>query len=74
LIEWQESMRYKASSSAAKTLWLNHSRSTEVRDRHSYPPVGEVIWMDNGKPWFILTVEDALYNAELSEYIRATGP
>jgi hypothetical protein len=46
-----ESMRYKLSSSTKKTLWLNRSRSTEVRD--GKPPVGEVIWMDDGKPWFI---------------------
>ena len=74
LIVWQESMRYQRSSSAAKTLWLNHSMSTRVRKGQPYPPVGEVIWMDNGRPWFILTVEDAVFNADLSEYIRTTGP
>jgi hypothetical protein len=57
-----------------KTLPVNHSRSTEVREGTGHPPVGEVIWTDDGKPWFILTVENALSNAELSEYIRATGP
>ena len=74
LVEWQESMRYQASTSANKVLWLNHSLSTEVRNGSGYPPSGEVIWMDNGKPWFVLMVEDALYNGEMSEYIRATGP
>jgi hypothetical protein len=74
LVVWMESMRYKNSSSPSKTLWLNRSHSTAVRERQGHPPVGEAIWMDDGKPWFVLTVEDALYNADLSEYIRATGP
>ncbi len=74
LAVWMESMRYKTSTSPSKTLWLNRSRSTEVRERQGYPPVGEVIWMDDGKPWFVLTGEDAVYNADLSQYIRSTGP
>jgi hypothetical protein len=74
LITWLESMRYKASTSNTRVLWLNHLLSSEVRNKQQYPPVGEVIWMDDGKPWFALNVEDVVYNADLSEYVRATGP
>lgn len=74
LIEWMESMRYKTSKSDSKTLWLNHSRAVGVRAGLPYPPVGEVIWLDDGKPWFVLTVEDVVYDADLSGYICATGP
>lgn len=35
--------------------------------------VGAAIWMDDGKPWAVFTVEDVAYNVDVKEYIRAKG-
>ena len=73
LITWFESMRYKNSKSEAKTLWLNHSIEWETRDGHPFARTGEAIWMDDGKPWAVFTVEDIVFNTDVSSYIRAKG-
>jgi hypothetical protein len=34
---------------------------------------GAAIWMDDGKPWAVFTVEDTAFNVDVSQYIRAKG-
>jgi hypothetical protein len=29
--------------------------------------------MDDGKPWAVFTLEDIVFNADVSEYLRARG-
>lgn len=71
---WIESMRYHSSSSTGTVLWLNHFPGMGTLDGKPFPTRGDVIWMDDGKPWFSMTVEDAVFNVDVGEYIRATGP
>ena len=73
LITWLESMRYQSSKSQSKVLWLNHALDPEIRDGKPVEQKGAVIWMDDGKPWFILTVEDMVFNVDVQEYIHKTG-
>lgn len=73
LIEWMESMRYHNSQSEAKTLWMNKSVQWSERAGRPFLTQGAAIWMDDGKPWATFTVEDIVYNADVTEYIRATG-
>lgn len=73
LITWFESMRYHAANSAAKTLWMNQSVRWEEMDGRPFMKTGAAIWMDDGKPWATFTVENAVYNVDVSEYIRAKG-
>ncbi len=74
LINWFESMRYHGSTSSSKTLWLNQLLAWEIRDGTLFSTTGAAIWMDNGKPWAIFTVEDLVYNADVQTYIGAKGP
>jgi hypothetical protein len=74
LISYMESMRYHGAESTAKVLWLNDSREWGTLNGQPTLLVGAAIWMDNGKPWAIFTVEDIVYNVEVGEYIRAKGP
>lgn len=30
-------------------------------------------WMDDGKPWAVFTVEEIIYNTEVSQYVQAKG-
>lgn len=73
LIQWLESMRYKSQDSSSKTLWLNESQ-WETRDGKPFPFKGSAIWMDDGKPWAVFTVDDIVLNVDVSKYIRASGP
>jgi hypothetical protein len=73
LLTWLESMRYHGESSASKVLWLNQSAEWGTLDGRPFMLQGAAIWMDDGKPWAVFTVEDVVYNADVSEYIRAKG-
>jgi hypothetical protein len=73
LIEWFESMRYHGTSSETKTLWLNHNLAWETRSGRPFAAHGAAIWMDDGKPWAVFHVEDAVFNADVSTLIRGKG-
>ncbi|MCU0509466.1 MAG: hypothetical protein MUC34_13945 [Anaerolineae bacterium] len=73
LVDWMESMRYHASDSAAKVLWMNKSEAWTERDGRPFPLRGSATWMDDGKPWAVFTLEDIVFNADVSEYLRARG-
>ncbi len=61
LIDILESMRYRSSQSDDKVLWLNQIvPGAAAGDVRGVPPTGAVTWMDQGKPWFVMTVEDAV--------------
>jgi hypothetical protein len=69
-----EAMRYKDATDEGKTLWLSEAR--EWRDVNGAPlmVVGAATWFDEGTPWAVFTVEEVVYNADVSEYVRAAGP
>lgn len=69
-----ESMRYKGAESEAKTLWLNEVLAWDTVNGHPIFTQGAVTWMDEGTPWVIFTAEEAVYNVDVDEYIRAKGP
>lgn len=73
LTEWMESMRYHGTQSEAKTLWMNKSVQWGERDGRPFLVQGAAIWMDDGKPWATFTVEDIVYNVDVTEYLRARG-
>jgi hypothetical protein len=68
-----ESMRYKDSKSVAKTLWLNESSNWRTVGDYEIPATGAVTWFDQGKPWAFFTVEEVVYNVDVSEYLRQEG-
>lgn len=74
LIDWFESMRYKNSASASKTLWLNQTVEWKTLNGQLTNTSGAAIWMDDGKPWAVFKVEDIVFNVDVSEYIRQKGP
>ena len=74
MVRFLEAMRYKDAADEAKILWINEAR--EWRDLEGTPTlaVATVTWFDEGTPWAVFTVEQVVYNADVSEYIRAAGP
>jgi hypothetical protein len=74
LLRFLEAMRYKDAADEAKTLWINEARKWQNINGNTIAVVGAVTWFDEGTPWAVFTVEEVLYNADLSKYIRAAGP
>jgi hypothetical protein len=74
LMCYLEAMRYKEAGDEAKTLWINEGRDWEAIDGQTTMAVGAVTWFDEGTPWAVFTVEEIVYNADVSEYVRAAGP
>jgi len=68
-----ESMRFKSESST-KTLWINEVDEWGEVDGHAVPLATSVRWADEGTPWAKLRTESVLYGADLSRYVRASGP
>jgi hypothetical protein len=73
LVTWFESMRYHGSDSPSKVLWMNLTTEWTTRDGRPFAATGAAIWMDDGKPWAVFTVEDVIYNVDVQEYIRGKG-
>lgn len=72
LLHWLESMRYKGTT-GKKVLWLNESREYRSIGGQLTLAVGAATWIDDGKPWAVFTVEEIIYNTDVSQYVRAKG-
>jgi hypothetical protein len=72
LIHWFESMRYKGAGSK-KVLWLNEAKEYRTVNGQLLPAVSAAIWIDDGKPWAVFTVEDIVLNTDVNDYLRAKG-
>lgn len=74
LVTYFESMRYHGPESATKTLWLNESVAWGELNGVTTLKSGAAIWLDQREPWAIFTVEDIVFNVDVSEYIQQKGP
>jgi len=74
LVDWVESMRYRSQSSTGKTLWLNKALEWRTVEGRPAFATGALTWMDDGKPWAVMTAEDIQLNVDLGDYLRARGP
>jgi hypothetical protein len=70
---WTETMRYHASTSAGKTLWMTHADAYRDLNGVLTNTVGSATWMDDGRPWAVFTLEDARFNVDVSAYVRSKG-
>jgi hypothetical protein len=69
-----EAMRYREAADETRTLWINEAREWREIDGTPKPTVGAVTWFDQGAPWAVFTVEQVIYNADVSGYVREAGP
>jgi len=68
LVDRKEAMRYKAPNDKHKVLWITN----EVQETNK-PSVSYATWLDDGKPWAALTIEEIHFNLDVVEYLRARG-
>ena len=73
LIEHLESMRYKNAADNEKTLWINEVRDWDEFHGLLVPSPAAATWADEGVPWLIVTLDDVVYNADVTDYIRVKG-
>ena len=65
LLATMEAMRFRAPEDKDKVLWITSSS-----------PDGSIAyatWLDNGKPWLALSLDQIAVNVDVSDYIRARG-
>ncbi|RPI21487.1 MAG: hypothetical protein EHM70_25040 [Chloroflexota bacterium] len=74
MLRYLEVMRYRDADSVSKILWIAESVEYTTVDGDRLMTKGSATWLDQGKPWATFTAEDIVYNVDVSEYIRATGP
>jgi len=74
LIDTMEAMRYReAGDQAKKILWITKNIPGKTIGGTKLSAVGSATWLDQGKPWAIFTLEDVVFNVDVSEYIRQRG-
>lgn len=56
-----------------KILWITCNEPGRFLADTKISAVGSATWLDMGSPWAIFTIEEAIYNAYMSGYIRARG-
>lgn len=73
LIRAMEAMRYKEATDETKIPWRNEPLGWQTFHGIMIPSPAAVTWLDEGTPWSVWTIEDVVYNVDVSEYIKARG-
>ena len=69
-----EAIRYReAGEGKSKILWITRNEPGSFLPGTRISAVGSATWLDTGSPWAFFTLEDALYNADVSEYMQTRG-
>ena len=66
-----ETLRFKAPNNTAKTPWRVELQGWSTLAGHPLFTVGKLTWLDEETPWAQFTVEEAVFNADVSDYIYA---
>lgn len=73
LIRAMEAMRYREATDEIKIPWRNEPLGWQTFHGIMIPSPAAVTWLDEGTPWSVWTIEDVVYNVDVSEYIRGEG-
>lgn len=74
LIDSMEAMRFREPGEGKfKILWITRNEPGPTIPGTKIGAVGSATWLDQGRPWAVFTVEDAVYNVDVSTYIRQRG-
>jgi hypothetical protein len=74
LIRRLETLRYRdADEGAQEILWRNDVDAWARYGDLLLPSRASVTWEDQGFPWLEISVDEVVYNADVSAYVRARG-
>ena len=68
-----EVMRYRSTTDEKKTLWIPSSDEYATVDGVTMGVAGSATWFDQGYAWASFRTEEALFNADFGDYMRARG-
>jgi hypothetical protein len=70
LLKDLETMRYRDAADTQKIGWHNEIISWTKFQGIRLPSEANVRWADESTPWFVLSVDEVVYNVEVSDYLR----
>jgi len=74
LLDSMEAMRYRDSGpDAKKILWITRNEPGPTLEGTPLSAVGSATWLDQGQPWAVFKLEEAVYNVDVQGYIRQRG-
>jgi len=74
LVDSMEAMRYRdPGEGKPKILWITRSDAGPTLPGSVLGSVGSAIWQDMGRPWATFTLEELVFNVDVSEYIQQRG-
>jgi hypothetical protein len=68
-----ETMRAKDAKSG-QVMWTAGIDTVPAQNGQTAKVLQSATWADEGTPWLILETENIVFNTDISEYIRKTGP
>ena len=73
LLQRLDAFRYRDASDTQKLGWRNQVLGWEPFSGMLLPKRASVRWLDQSTPWFVLCVEEVIYNVDVKQYIHAKG-
>lgn len=73
LITRMQTMRYRSSTDAAKIPWRTETLAWGTFNGQLIPVKSSATWLDQSKPWLVMTLEESVLNADVSDYITRSG-
>lgn len=74
LLLYMEAMRWKDIARPDKVLWRCEALDWERYHGILIPSRMSAKWQDDKEPWLMMTLEEVVYNVDVTSYIRAKGP
>ncbi len=73
LLHRLEAMRFVGKEDQKKSLWIAEGRNWADLNGYKLATTGTATWLEQGQPWATFTTEEIVFNADVSQYIRANG-
>lgn len=74
LMDLMEAMRYRdLGQGQPRILWIIRNELGQPVAGTTIPSASSVMWLDQGTPWAYFNLEELVFNADVSTYIRQRG-
>ena len=73
LIDRFEAMRWREAGDSEPVRWVTRNHAWTRFAGIGVPAVGSVQWADQPQPWLRLSIDDVVWNADVGDYLRASG-
>lgn len=73
LLRYLETMRYRSESATEKVGWRAEAMNWKQIEGILLPTLNMAHWMDQSAPWLVMTLEEVVYDVDVSQYLRQKG-